>query len=156
MSAETPRRRAQPRDGAPAQAYVATRSVRFSDCDPAGIAYTARLVDMLNGVVEDFFPAVLGVDYHATIRDRKIGLGYAKVDVDFFRPLMMGETADFIVLIDRLGGASAAFEIRAYHDNQPVLTATLVMVTTDLVAHKAIPLPADLRAALQDYEARCA
>ena len=31
------------------------RMVRFSDCDPAAFVYTPRFVDLVNGVVEDFF-----------------------------------------------------------------------------------------------------
>jgi 4-hydroxybenzoyl-CoA thioesterase len=142
-------------DELPAQAFRVQREIRFSDCDPAGIAYTARLVDLINGVVEDFFPAALGISYHATIRDDRTGLGYAKVDCDFKKPLMMGDRAEFAVLVTRIGGASANLEVRGFKDGAPALTCRLVIVTTDLDAHKAIPIPAPIRAALQAYENRC-
>jgi 4-hydroxybenzoyl-CoA thioesterase len=136
--------------------FRATREIRFSDCDPAGIAYTARLIDLLNGVVEDFFPAALGISYHATIRDERTGLGYAKVDCDFRRPLMMGDAAEFAVLVTRIGGASVTLEIQGFKAGELALTGRLVIVTTDLDAHKAIPIPPAIRAALEQYKDRCA
>jgi 4-hydroxybenzoyl-CoA thioesterase len=148
----------RPRPVAPADLHPALwrteRVVRFSDCDPAGIVYTARFVDMLNGVVEDFFPGALGLDYGAIIRGG-VGLGYAKVDCDFLRPGQMGDRLTASVEVARVGRASAGFVLHLHRGEAQLLRASLVMVTTSLSAHKAIPLPADLRAALTAYQDRC-
>jgi len=139
----------------PEGAFRIERLVRFSDCDPAGIVYTPRFVDMLSGVIEDFFPQALGLDYYGLLRDERIGLGYARVGVDFMRPGLMGDRLEFAVLVGRIGGASAAFTVHAFREGQEILRGTLVMVTTSLAKHRAIPLPAPLRAALVAYQDRC-
>lgn len=139
----------------PGGAFRTERTVRFSDCDPAGIVYTPRFVDMMSGVIEDFFPAALGLDYHGLLRDERIGLGYARIGVDFLRPGLMGDRLEFAVVVGRIGGASAAFTLHAFRDGGEILRGTLVMVTTSLAQHRAIPLPAPLRAALVAYQDRC-
>ena len=139
----------------PEAAWRAHRLVRFSHCDPAGIVYFARYFDILNGVVEDWFAGSLGLDYHAFIGPRRIGLGFAKADADFHAPSRMGDRLLLAVLVERVGRSSLALAVHAYREEEPVLTASLVMVTTSLEVHRAIPLPDDLRAAVEGYQERC-
>ena len=134
--------------------HIAPVNIRFSHCDPAGIVYFARWFDMLNGVIEDFFGAVLGLDYHMLIRDRRLGLGYGQAHADYLKPGLMGDIVEFAVLVERIGGASITLSIPGYRGAEPVIAARLVIVTTDLDAHKAIRVPDDLRAALTRYQER--
>lgn len=138
----------------PAAAYRAQRRVRFSDCDPAGIVYTPRYFDLLNGVLEDFFPDVLGLDYHGYISSG-VGLGYAHVRCDFFSPGHMGDDLIVTPLVEHVGVASARFSFHAYRGEDPVLRAEFVMVTTSQARARPIPLPAEIRAALIRYQEQC-
>jgi 4-hydroxybenzoyl-CoA thioesterase len=145
-----------PADRLPSRAFRATRSIRFSDCDPAGIAYTPRIVDLMNGAIEDAFPGRLGLDYHQLIRDDRLGLGYARVDCDFFRPLAMGDEVVATVLIAAVGGASATWRLHLHLGEQEAARGELVMVTTSLTSHRAVRLPDAVRAAFVRYQADCA
>jgi 4-hydroxybenzoyl-CoA thioesterase len=139
----------------PAGALRIPRKVRFSDCDPAGILYTPRYVDMMNGVIEDFFPEALGLDYHGLIRDRRLGMGYAQLHCEFFRPSMMGDQLDFTVLIGRIGRGSVAIRQHAHKGDDEVVRGDFVLVTTNLDLHKPVRIPPDLHAALTAYQDRC-
>lgn len=139
----------------PAGAFRFRRVVRFGDCDPAGIVYTPRFVDMLNEALEAFFPGALGLDYYGLIRDEKVGLGYARIGCDFLRPGLLGEALDFTVRVGRISRASCVFVLHAHREETEVMRGTLVMVTTSLVSHRAISLPPTLRAALVAYQDRC-
>ncbi|WP_349367570.1 thioesterase family protein [Salinarimonas sp.] len=134
--------------------HLAPVKIRFAHCDPAGIVYFARWFDMLNGVIEDFFGEALGLDYHVLIRDRRLGLGYGQAHADYLKPGLMGDIVDFAVLVERIGGASITLAIPGYRGHEPVIAARLVIVTTDLDAHKAIRVPDDVRAALTRYQER--
>ena len=136
----------------PPAAFRTPRKVRFSDCDPAGIVYTPRFVDMLNGVIEDFFPDALGIDYHGLIADG-LGLGYASLHCDFFRPAHMGNRLIMTPLVDRIGGTSADFVVHGHDGDDEILRGRLVMVTTRL--GRPIPLPPPIRAALTRYQEHC-
>ena len=139
----------------PAGAWRTTRPVRFADCDPAGIVFFPRYFEMLNGVVEEWFSAALGLDYAAFIGPRRTGLGPAHAEADFFRPGRHGDVLAFAVLVPRIGGSSVALEIPVTQGTEPVFVGRLSIVTTSLEAHRAVPLPPDLRAALARYREGC-
>ena len=129
--------------------------IRFSHCDPAGLVYFARYFDILNGVVEDWFSAALGLSYAEFIGPRRIGLGYAGLAADFVQPGFMGDRMTVAVLLGRTGASSIALQLPFYRDGEPILMAAVTIVTTSLTEHRAIPVPDDLRSALARYEDHC-
>ena len=133
-----------------------TVKIRWGHCDPAGIVYTPNYFDIFNGVIEDWYPAALGLDYHAYMRDRRIGVGYAHASADFLVPGFMGDEMEVAVVLSKLGRASFTVTLHAMKGGHEALRGRLVVVCTDLDAHKAIPIPDDLRAALERYQARTA
>jgi 4-hydroxybenzoyl-CoA thioesterase len=139
----------------PQGAFQVPRRIRFSDCDPAGIAYTARLVDLMNGAIEDLFPVRLGLSYHAVIRERRVGLGYGRVDCDFFLPAQMGDAMVMSVLVDRVGSGSIAWRVHLHRGDDEVARGQLVTVTTSLDTHKAMPMPDWLREPIEAYRRDC-
>lgn len=139
----------------PAGAWTTTVPIRFSHCDPAGIVYFARYFDLINGVIEDWFCQELQIDYHAMIGQRRIGLGYVSAHAEFAKPGFMGDELDFAVVVRRIGRSSLALHIHASRGSEPVLQGDLVIVTTSLDIHQSIPLPDDLRAALERYQEKC-
>lgn len=138
----------------PDDAWSTIRMVRFSDCDPAGIVYTPRFIDMANGVIEDFFLAKLRIGYHALIQSG-IGLGYKSVDSDFFRPALMGDRLNFVVIVEHIGRTSVIFSIHCVREVEEIMRCRLVMVTTSLNTHNAISIPQHVKAALTAYQESC-
>jgi len=143
-------------DTAPGErAWRTAVPIRFSHCDPAGIVYFARYFDLLNGVVEDWFCRELKIDYHEMIGPRRIGLGYVSAKAEFAKPSFMGDQLECAVVIRRIGRSSLMLQIHASRRSDPVLLAELVIVATSLETHQSIPLPDDLRAALERYQEKC-
>lgn len=130
--------------------------IRWGHCDAAGIVYTPNYFDLFNGVIEDWFFACLDLDYHAFMRDRRIGLGYGHASADFLVPGFLGDSIEMAVVLARIGGASFHVTLHGLKGGREALRGRLVVVCTDLDAHKAIPIPDDLRAALEAYRARTA
>ena len=139
----------------PAAAWRHDVKIRFSHCDPAGIVYFANYFDIANSVVEDWFAEALGFQYREFIVNRRIGLGFASAQCDFFKPGMIGDRVTFAVLVERIGTASIKLQVVASRDDESVLAMRLVMVTTSLTEHRAIPVPDDLRAAIASYQEKC-
>lgn len=129
--------------------------IRFSHCDPAGIVYFAKYFDIANGVVEDWFAAALHLRYHDFIGARRAGLGFVNVTCDFVRPGMMGDEVIFAVMVEGVGTAAIRLVIDAYREGEVVLAMRLVMATTSLLVHRAIPVPDDLRDAIETYKENC-
>jgi acyl-CoA thioesterase FadM len=129
--------------------------VRFGSCDPAGIVYTPEYLNLFNGVIEDWYGEALGLSYRELVVKRRTGLGYAHVSADFATPSSMGDVLDVVVIVRKVGRASVTLTVHAFKDGTECVRATFVTVTTSLVDHKAIEVPADLRRALNGYQARC-
>ena len=66
---------------APRANFTALRSVRFSDCDPAGIVFFPQYLVMLSGVVEQWFDECLQVPYAALISARRLGLPTVRLEL---------------------------------------------------------------------------
>jgi len=139
----------------PEESWSTPRTVRFSDCDPAGIVYTPCFIDMVNGVIEDFFVQRLRISYHGLMRDEHVGLGYASVDTDFFKPALMGERLHFTPLVERIGRTSIIFSVHCIRDVHEIMRCRLVMVTTALATHQPISIPAPMRDTLSAYQDLC-
>ena len=60
-------------EGSP-MSFHARRTVRFADCDLAGIVYFPQYLVMTNTLVEQWFDEGLGVPYAAFLGPRSMGL----------------------------------------------------------------------------------
>lgn len=65
----------------------------------------------------------------------------------------MGEDATFSITPERVGGKSLTLAIEARHGDELRVRARQVLVFTSLDTHRAIDMPADVRAALQERSA---
>ena len=132
--------------------FTTTRTVRFCDCDPAGIVFYPQYMVMLNTLAEVWFDEALHIPYAQLIGERRTGLPTVRLEVDFTAVSRHGEVLTQTVEIEKLGRSSMtlAVEFRGAAD-QLRMRARQVLVCTSLNTHKAIPLPDDVRAALLPY-----
>lgn len=142
--------RPEPLDRAelPPGLWTAPVAIGWGDCDPAGIVFTPRYFEMFNRLVEGFYAGALGLDYHAILRERRIGLGYARAEADFLAPASHGDLLEAAVAVEAVGRSSYALRIHLFRGRAEAVRARLVTVATDLATHRPVPIPADLRAAL--------
>ena len=133
------------------RSWSTTIAIRFSHCDPAGIVYFASHFDILNGVIEDWFIEALAIDYHNVVAVRRVGLGYVHAACDFAAPARMGDRLVYGVTVERVGTKSIPLRVIARKGATEVLSATLVIVTTDLNGGASVPIPDDIRTALTAY-----
>jgi 4-hydroxybenzoyl-CoA thioesterase len=61
----------------------------------------------------------------------------------------MGENLTFSITPERVGGKSLTVTIEVRHGDELRVGARQVLVFTDLGTHRAIDIPADVRAALE-------
>ncbi|MGY4309636.1 4-hydroxybenzoyl-CoA thioesterase [Bradyrhizobium sp. USDA 4369] len=123
------------------------RELRFGDCDPSGIAYFPSYLDMLNGVVEEFW-AKIGFPWQELITVRKIGTPTVHLDCDFSFPSLFGDRLTFELQVKRVGRASLQLGHVISGSDGTRWTANQILAATSLVDRRAIPWPDDVRAAL--------
>jgi len=133
--------------------FTTTRTVRFADCDPAGIVFYPQYMVMLNTLAEVWFDEALKIPYAVLIGERRTGLPTVRLEVDFTAISRHGERLALSVEIEKLGRSSLtiAAEFRSVATDELRLRTRQVLVCTSLLTHKAQPLPDDVRAALLPY-----
>lgn len=138
-----------------ADPYRHRRTIRFADCDPAGIVYFPRYFDMFHAAIEDWYREALEIDYWGKLRDARIGFPAVHAACDYLRPCAMGDVLELAVLIERIGTRSLSLRIDGWCAGEKRLEGRIVSVLTSLDSHASIDIPVDLRAAYQRYEELC-
>jgi 4-hydroxybenzoyl-CoA thioesterase len=114
-------------------------TIRFAQCDPAGIVFFPQYLVMLNTLHERWFGEGLGVPYHDYIGVRRLGVPTVRLECDFTAVSKHGDR-----LRQRLAVAfDCGGELRARFRQ--------VLVCTSLATHKPHPLPDDLRQGMQRF-----
>ena len=125
-------------------------TVRFGDCDPAGLVYYPVLLHYCHAAMEEFFAGRCGVGYAALVSERRLGFPTVSVRAEFFAPLVYGDEAEVEVWVSRVGTSSATFEYRLRRaGGQACAAATLIQVAMNLDERRAVPVPEDLRRAFE-------
>lgn len=126
-------------------AHLYRVTVRFGDCDPAGIVYFPVIFDWMHQAMEDWFDRGLGVPYATVIGERRIGFPAVHSEADFHAPCRLGETLEIALSVGRIGRTSLQLDY-AVADRA---TARTVVAVVDLDTLRPIPLPEDLRTRMQ-------
>jgi 4-hydroxybenzoyl-CoA thioesterase len=126
-------------------------TVRFGDCDPAGLVYYPVLFHYCHAAMEEFFAARCGVEYARLVADERVGFPTVNVSAEFFEPFVYGDAAEVEVWASRVGRTSVTFEyrLRRARDGRLCASATLVQVAMNLDERRAVPLPEPLRLAFE-------
>jgi len=125
------------------------RVIRFSDCDPAGIVFYPQYFVMFNGLLEDWVDDALDIGFRTLVIERRIGLPTVRLEVDFSAVSRMGDAVVLSLAVERLGQRSLTLALRCEsRAGELRMAARQVLVTTSLDTHRAVDIPADLRAAI--------
>ena len=132
--------------------FSAHITVRFGDCDPAGLVYYPVLFHYCHAAMEEFFAARCGKPYARLMQEERVGFPTVNVRAEFFAPLVYGDAAEVEVWASAVGRTSVTFEYRLRRASDRLLcaSATLVQVAMSLDGRRAVPVPEHLRRAFED------
>ena len=132
--------------------------ISWGHCDPAGIVYYPRFFELFHAAMETWFGQRLGMPYDHVIVDRKIGFPSVHTQADFRRPTRFGERVAVELRVAKLGRSSIAFDyvVRGSDPADARVVGNTVCAVMDLdpassTFHRAVPLPDDLRAAIEQF-----
>ncbi|MGH8785345.1 MAG: acyl-CoA thioesterase [Cupriavidus necator] len=126
------------------------RQIRFSECDPAGIVFYPQYFVMFNNLMEAWVDHGLGIGFNDLITRRRIGLPTVRLEADFRTVSRMGDRVILSLAVERVGTRSLGLALNCTSAGGELRMAVRqVIVTTSLDTHRAIPVPADLRAAIE-------
>jgi len=134
--------------------YVLPVTIRFGDCDPAGMIYYPRVFDMFETALEDWLLVAVGESYRHWIVNERRGLPRVRVGCEFIKPLEMGERLDLAVLVGNIGRSSFGLELPGRVGDEVRFRGSVVLVHMSLDTRKAEALPGPMRERLEAYSAR--
>ncbi len=120
--------------------YERSKRIRFAHCDPAGIVFYPRYVELFNEVVEDWFADGLGVDFHTLHEDMRLGIPMVKLDVEYLAPSRYGDVLAFRLQVKEIGNASLQLEIGAWAGEQLRVRGRLKIVLASMEALRPVPI----------------
>ena len=128
--------------------YVREWTARFGDVDMFQIGFYPRLMGEVRRTSERFMES-LGHPFRELIDERELGLPIVEAGIEFESPITAGDTVQ-LELTPRLGETSVRFDVVALHeDGEVAFTAFEQRVCLPVHADETVPLPADVRSALE-------
>ncbi len=124
---------------------------RFRDTDAMGHINNAVYVTYIEVARQEYWRALSGVqDY------RRVPFILAHVTVDFRSEALVNEVLQVGIRCEWIGAKSFAFtyEVREKDSGRLVVDASSVQVCYDYAAKRSIPMPDELRRALESFEGR--
>jgi 4-hydroxybenzoyl-CoA thioesterase len=119
--------------------------IRFAHCDPAGFAYFPRLMEILDGAVEDFMHAVSGKDRAQTHIGEQLGIPTVDLHIEFAVPCRLGEILDYAISPVKLGTSSLTFQHIARVEGVTRFTARQTVVQIDFQTGRPHPWSPETR-----------
>ena len=149
---EVPRNSSGPSPGQ-GRVYRKDIVVRFTDCDPAGIVFYPRYLEMFNDLVEGWFREELNFSFNEIVTWRVWGLPTVHLEVDFVAPSIFGEVLSATLSVRSLGTSSINLEISLHgRDGVARVRGKVVLVLTDRSVGRAIPIPEEVRARIALFQ----
>lgn len=129
---------------------VYTRKVRYSDTDALGHVFNGNYFVYFDDVITDYLDLALG----RPVFELPYRFVLARAECDFRSSGEFGETLVTTVRVQRLGNTSITFELEVTEAEEGRLVAQgrEILVVVDAETKRPIPLPDDLRAAIERVE----
>lgn len=125
--------------------------IRFSHCDPAGIGFYPRYVELVNEVVEDWCNDGLGVSFHQMHEHLRLGLPVVRLEMEFMIPSRYGDVLDFSLRILRIGASSMTIEVSATAEERLRFRGELVVAMMSLGSLRPVVIDAEWRPRFERY-----
>jgi 4-hydroxybenzoyl-CoA thioesterase len=134
-----------------AETFTLIHRVRFADCDPAGIVFFPRFLEMVNDLVEDWFEQGLGMPFSEFHMKRGYGVPVVNTRVDFLKACHLGESLSLELGIESLGGSSVVLAIRGHVEGEERLRLRHKVVIVSLEPRRAVAIPDELRTRMERF-----
>lgn len=127
--------------------FVHVIRVGWGDCDPARIAYTARIPAWALEAIDAWWEHHLeGDGWFQMETDRNIGTPFVHMDLDFTAPITPRHRLRCTVRPTKLGSKSITFRVDGTQDGQSCFTGSFVCVFTVADSFTTQTAPPEIRA----------
>lgn len=136
--------------------FVIRRRVKWGECDPAGVVYTATFGEYVISAAELFYGRLLNGTPQALKNHHSFGTPTRALAFDFKASLWPDDEFDMAVLVDRIGEHTYTLLIQGTVRGASAFDARLTPICVARSERRAIPVPPIMRDALTAYQTACA
>jgi len=125
--------------------FVSQHKVRFAHCDPAGIAYYPRLLEICDMAIEDWTESVLGVPRRVLHLELNLALPTVDLQATFSTPARLGERLTASISIGDVGNTSVALAMEISCEEDARFSVRYRQVLMSMAEARSIPWPQEWR-----------
>lgn len=141
---------------ATARPFAVTHTVRWGDCDPAGIIYTPRVLDYAMEAVEAWHRDVLGLAWLPMNQERHLGAPTVRAEIDFLAAPAPDDDIVTELRVRKLGRSSITYALTGHDGNGTAYyRALLVTCFVERPAFRATAIPEPFRQRIVAYQRDC-
>lgn len=126
--------------------------IRFSHCDPAGIVFYPRYIELGVEAVEDWFSQGLGVSFWALHEEHRLGIPAVHLDVNFITPSRHGDQLDFLLSVAHIGKSSMTLDLIVECEGQRRFREKITVVLVSLDTMRSVPIDESWRLKFMAYQ----
>ena len=126
--------------------YTHEWTVRFSDCDPFGIAHYPRIVDAVHEVADRFMESI-GFSFGTLAQEHDCGFPLIEIDLQFREKLQVDDVVT-VGLCTELGNSSVRFVYEAHRGDTLAFEGFEQRACVSTEDGDAFPIPDDIREGL--------
>lgn len=126
--------------------YVTEIDVRFRDLDPMDHVNNAIYVTYVEQARAEWYEDVVGI----TLGEADTVL--AHLEVDYHRPIELGEVVEVRMRTEELGESSIPMTYELRVDGELAATAETIQVTFDRETGESVPIPEEWRQRIEAFE----
>ncbi len=127
-------------------------SIRFDDCDPAGIVFFGNFFRLAHRAIEDLLPSI-GLTYADWFLSKEYAAPLVHAEADYKSPLWQGQKCKVTVAVETLGQSSVTFTSKFLSPNgQLVAVVTTVHAFIEIKTKTKLNIPEKIRQALEAYQ----
>ena len=130
-----------------------TVTVGWGDCDPAQIAYTARIPEWALTAIENWYRECLLSSWFAMNVSRGIGTPFVSLACDFHVPVTSESPLTMDVFVTKMGNTSLSHLVEGFQDNQHCFSVKTTAAFVNPNSMTPIPIPDNMRETIENYTA---
>ncbi len=128
--------------------FSTDRMLNFGDCDISGTAYYPAYLNILNGVMEEFW-GWLGYPWHDIIWNERWGTPTVHLTCDFSKPSYFGDKLTFRLTVLKVGRSSVRIAHTVQCGREQRWSGEQVLAASWLDEHTSMPWPDDVKHKLE-------
>lgn len=126
-------------------------TVGWGDCDPAQIAYTARIPEWGLLAIEQWYRQCIGADWYVLNLHYGIGTPFVSLDFQFRSSIRPGSSLEIDVLVGKLGNSSLRHTVKGYQQDKLCFEGSTAAIFVEAASMRPLHVPPNIRGAIEAF-----